>query len=76
MNDLLFVMQDANGDFAAMELSDLSDKEAQQVGPIAGDLLQVLEPDDIEAAQKILMRAMFMLAQSKSCLLCVIHTYK
>jgi len=48
--DLLFVMKDENGNIAALELSDLSDEEAEQFGPIAGDLLHVLEPDDVEAA--------------------------
>jgi len=48
--DLLLLTKDASGSFAAMELSDLSGEEAEQLGPIAGDLLQVLEPDDVEAA--------------------------
>ena len=47
--DLLFLTKDASGNLAAMELSDLSGEEAEQLGPIAGDLLQVLEPDDVEA---------------------------
>jgi Family of unknown function (DUF6325) len=48
--DLLLLTKDASGNLAAMELSDLSGEEAEQLGPIAGDLLQVLEPDDVEAA--------------------------
>ncbi len=48
--DLLFLTKDESGNLAAMELSDLSGEEAEQLGPIAGDLLQVLEPDDVEAA--------------------------
>ncbi len=48
--DLLVLTKDASGNLAAMELSDLSGEEAEQLGPIAGDLLQVLEPDDVEAA--------------------------
>lgn len=48
--DLLLLTKDASGNLAAMELSDLSGEEAEQLGPIAGDLLQVFEPDDIEAA--------------------------
>jgi len=48
--DLLLLTKDASGSFAAMELSDLSGEEAEQLGPTAGDLLQVLEPDDVEAA--------------------------
>jgi len=47
--DLLFLTKDASGNLAAMELSDLSGEEAEQLGPIAGDLLQVFEPDDVEA---------------------------
>ena len=48
--DLLLIMKDENGDITAMEMSDLSSEEAEQFGPIAGDLLQVFEPDDVEAA--------------------------
>jgi len=48
--DLLVLTKDESGNLAAMELSDLSGEEAEQLGPIAGDLLQVLEPDDVEAA--------------------------
>src|SRR5258706_8360404 len=48
--DLLVLTKDASGNLAAMELSDLSGEEAEQLGPITGDLLQVFEPDDVEAA--------------------------
>ena len=48
--DLLLIMKDENGDITAMEMSDLSSEEAEQFGPIAGDLLQAFEPDDVEAA--------------------------
>ena len=48
--DLLLLTKDESGNFDALELSDLSGEAAEQVGPIAGELLQVLEPDDIEAA--------------------------
>jgi Family of unknown function (DUF6325) len=48
--DLLLLTKDASGNLAAMELRELSGEEAEQLGPIAGDLLQVLEPDDVEAA--------------------------
>jgi Family of unknown function (DUF6325) len=48
--DLLLLTRDKSGNLAAMELSDLRGEEAEQLGPIAGDLLQVLEPDDVEAA--------------------------
>jgi len=47
--DLLLIMKDENGDITALEVSDLGGEEAEQFGPIAGDLLQVLEPDDVEA---------------------------
>ncbi len=67
--DLLLVMKDENGEIAAMELSDLSDEEAQQVGPIAGDLLQVLEPDDIEAAASNIPN------NSSAALLLIEHTW-
>ena len=48
--DLLLILKDEQGNTAVMELSDLSSEELEQLGPIAGDLLQVLEPDDVEAA--------------------------
>ncbi len=48
--DLLLLTKDESGNFATVDLSDLSGEEAEQVGPIAGNMLQVLEPDDIEAA--------------------------
>ena len=47
--DLLFILKDQNGNTAVMELSDLSDEEAEQFGPIANDLLEVLAQDDVEA---------------------------
>src|SRR2546428_5403457 len=48
--DLLLIMKDENGDITAMEMSDLSNKKTEQFGPIARDLLQTFEPDDIETA--------------------------
>ena len=47
--DLLLIIKDQNGNTAVMELSDLSREDAEQFGPIAGDLHQILEPDDVEA---------------------------
>jgi hypothetical protein len=47
--DLLLILKDENGNTAVMELSDLSSDEAEQFGPVAGDLHQILEPDDVEA---------------------------
>jgi hypothetical protein len=48
--DALLIRKDANGAIIALELSDLGGKEAEAFGPIAGELLQVFEPDDVEAA--------------------------
>lgn len=47
--DLLFIKKDENGDITATELRDLSEEEASQLGFSASDLLNVFEPDDIEA---------------------------
>ncbi len=46
--DLVFLTKDDQGNFAAMELSDLSKEEAEQFAPLAGDLLRLLAPEDIE----------------------------
>ncbi len=48
--DALLIRKDANGAITALELSDLGGEEAEAFGPIAGELLQVFEPDDVEAA--------------------------
>ena len=48
--DLLLIMKDENGDVTSFEMSDLSGEDAEAFGPIAGDLLEVFEPDDVEAA--------------------------
>jgi Family of unknown function (DUF6325) len=47
--DLLLILKDENGNTAVMELSDLSGEEAEQFGPMANDLLEVLTQDDVEA---------------------------
>ena len=47
--DLLFILKDQNGNTAVMELSDLSGEEAEQFGPIANDMLEVLSQEDVEA---------------------------
>ncbi len=47
--DLLLILKDQNGNTAVMELSDLSGEEAEQFGPMANDLLEVLTQDDVEA---------------------------
>ncbi len=46
--DLVFLMKDEQGTFAAMELSDLSKEQAEQFAPLAGELLGLLAPEDIE----------------------------
>ncbi len=48
--DALLIRKDANGAITALELSDLSGQEAEAFGPIAGELLEVFEPDDVQAA--------------------------
>jgi hypothetical protein len=52
--DLLLIMKDENGDIRALELSDLGGEDAEAFGPLAGDLLEVFEPDDVEAAASTL----------------------
>jgi len=47
--DLLFILKDQNGNTAVMELSDLSGEEAEQIGPIANDMLEVLSQEDVAA---------------------------
>lgn len=46
--DLVLLTKDDQGNFAAMELSDLSKEESEQFAPLAGDLLRLLAPEDIE----------------------------
>lgn len=48
--DLFFLKKDEDGNTTAMELSDLSKEEAEQFGPLAGDILGLLAPEDIEQA--------------------------
>lgn len=49
--DLVLVQKDEVGNITVRELSDLSEEEAQPYGPIAGDVLRLLSPEDvIEAA--------------------------
>jgi hypothetical protein len=47
--DLIVLTKDDQGNFAALELSDLSKEEAEQFAPLAGDLLKVFAPEDIES---------------------------
>lgn len=46
--DLLVLKKDEDGNITAMELSDLSKEEAEQFAPLAGDILGLLAPEDIE----------------------------
>ena len=46
--DLVFIQKDNDGNMTAREISDLSEEEAKPFGPIAGDMLRLLTPDDIE----------------------------
>jgi hypothetical protein len=48
--DLVFMQKDMNGNLKVQELSDLSDEEAKPYGPLAGDMLSLLSPEDIEDA--------------------------
>ena len=50
--DLILLKKDESGNVTATELSDLSGNEAQQLAPLAGDLLSLLTPDDIEEAAR------------------------
>ncbi|SRR6266487_3540624 len=46
--DLVLLTKDDQGNFAAMELSDLSKEESEQFAPLAGDILRLLTLEDIE----------------------------
>ena len=46
--DLLVIKKDEQGNVMAMELSDLSEEEARPFGFLAGKLLGIFEPDDVE----------------------------
>ncbi|MGH2514446.1 MAG: DUF6325 family protein [Ktedonobacterales bacterium] len=46
--DLVFIQKDQDGKMTARELSDLSEDEAKPFGPIAGDMLRLLTPEDVE----------------------------
>jgi hypothetical protein len=52
--DLFFIKKDEVGNTTTMELSDLRKEDAEQFAYLAGDLLNLLAPEDIEqAAQTI-----------------------
>jgi hypothetical protein len=47
--DLLVIKKDEQGNVTAQELSDLDEEEARPFGFLAGKLLNIFEPDDVEA---------------------------
>ncbi len=48
MVDLLLLKKDEDGNVEGRELRDLSDEEAEQLGPLAGDLISMVDQEDIE----------------------------
>lgn len=50
--DLVLMQKDADGNMTVREVSDLSEEEAQPYGPIAGDILSLLSPEDVEDAAR------------------------
>jgi Family of unknown function (DUF6325) len=46
--DLLVLKKDEQGNVLTQELSDLSEEEARPFGFLAGNLLSIFEPDDVE----------------------------
>ena len=46
--DLLVIKKNEQGNVAVLELSDLSEEEAPPFGFLAGKLLDIFEPDDVE----------------------------
>ena len=48
MVDLFAIKKDEQGNVTALELSDLSGEEAAELGPLAGDLMGLFAPEDIE----------------------------
>jgi Family of unknown function (DUF6325) len=48
--DLYFLDKDASGTVTARSFSDLSGEEVGRIAPLAGDLLGLLTPEDIEQA--------------------------
>jgi hypothetical protein len=53
--DLFWLRKDESGNVAALELSDLSSEEAEHLAPLAGELLSLLTPEDIEHASGIVV---------------------
>ena len=48
--DLFAIKKDDQGNVTALELSDLSGEEAAELNPLAGDLMGLFAPEDIEQA--------------------------
>ena len=46
--DMLLLKKDEQGNLSAFELSELSEEEARPFGFLAGSLMSIFEPDDIE----------------------------
>ena len=46
--DLIVLKKDEQGNITALELSDLSGAEAAELTPLAGDIMGLLAPEDIE----------------------------
>jgi hypothetical protein len=46
--DLIALKKDEQGNLSVLELSDLSGEEAEQFAPLAGDIMGLLAPEDIE----------------------------
>lgn len=46
--DLVFIQKDMDGNVVAQELSDLTEEQAKPFGPIAGDMLRMFTPEDVE----------------------------
>lgn len=46
--DLLVIKKNEQGNVSALELSELSEEEARPFGFLAGKLLNIFEPDDVE----------------------------
>ena len=50
--DLVFLQKDTDGNVSAREVSDLSEEEAKPYGPLAGEILGLLSPEDVEDAAR------------------------
>src|SRR6516162_7621222 len=46
--DLIVIKKDEQGNLIALELSELSEEEAHPFGFLAGHLMSIFEPDDVE----------------------------